>query len=669
VLKGELGIDELLLEVVGSETNVSELLLAIQQLLWKEVEFEVFAEEHELGSALICAICLYHNNKLDITDVRVILNLFYTANRLSKRDLVRCAYLTLLKTYSKPIDSITFFKAHMRDFGVNSFDFIEVKTIADELGEDTSSYEFVETKYQSVVQRPEYFQDIIENSDNDDLEELQHWVDADQRSLITDLLLSRRVKIESKSYEDTLQSFEEDTYLQQFPLSHDVLGDKIAGFEPRTIDMMTELADIPQSLTMNWLPRFVYSKPELEENVRIYYPGGPHIGHSAIVVKSNFGSFMMDFGMSVVNTSSSRWLPLMDKLDFVLISHAHMDHSGSLPLLYGSERKLPWFGHAHTRVMTEMLWGDTRRLTWGNVDHDVVEADPYLKRLVSRGSILNALNNFHDFKVGETKRLLPSIKVTSHDASHLFGSLGFDIEIGGKRILYTGDCNIDKGATFPTDADITLFDSTYFERYDTYDPAEVGLKAALESSDRILIPAFSMGRSQEILFELKKLGAEKDWTIYLTGMGGKLASKLNITVGRSPTKGSGGTIIAPTVKPEEFVEKSIVIAGQGMLQAGTSRWLFDDTKEDDRTSVILCGYQAPNTLGYHLLQNHNHLLGRYQQQIRRVKMSGHTSGGELDKFMDNLSNRKVMVHAPEGAYQNKERQDVEAPQKFDHMTI
>jgi len=654
------------LQAVLPEEEFDDIVGYIRKLLWNEIE-EIDPEiSHEI---LITGISLYYNDILDIVDIRVLLNLYYSAGVLESLNFIAYVYLILKKEEQIGDDPVAFFKFHMKDYGVDNFDLRDVVTVAETLGEVKELYRLVASKVASLVNRPEYTDQVLENTGTDELVELQYWVDPEIRlKIVSQLLNDTTENFTPGSYDETLEFFNSDDFLSEFPVNHKTLGDQIASLEPRSIDM-DELSDIPQKLSREWLPSFVYSKPELEENIRIFYPGGPHIGHSAIVVKSNFGSFMMDCGLSVVNTSKSRWQPLMEKLDFMLVSHAHMDHSGSLPIIYGSERKLPWFGLRETKVMTEMLWSDTRKILGYTVDNSVIENNSFMRRLMSKGSIINAINNFNEIELNRKYHLMPSIDIQAYHAAHLFGSVGFEISIGGKRILYTGDFNADKGAEFPMDCDFNIFDSTYFERYQDYPKPEEGLKAALDDANRILIPSFSMGRSQEMLFKLKELGAEKDWTIYLTGMGGRLASKLNLNVGSSGGRAGGGIQIVPTVDPEDFTENSIVIGGQGMLQAGTSRRLLDYTKDDEETSVILCGYQAPNTLGYHLLRGDDHLLKTYKQRTQRVKISGHTTGERLDQFMDDLSNRKVMVHSPIGAYENRQRDDVERPHGDKSMRV
>ncbi|MDH5404309.1 MAG: hypothetical protein OEY49_17550, partial [Candidatus Heimdallarchaeota archaeon] len=124
---------------------------------------------------------------------------------------------------------------------------------------------------------------------------------------------------------------------------------------------------------------------------------------------------------------------------------------------------------------------------------------------------------------------------------------------------------------------------------------------------------------------------------------------------------SSGVSLVKTVNEDEFTENTIVIGGQGMLQAGTSRSLFEYTQNDDSTGVVLCGYQAPNTMGYHLLNNNNYLKSKYNQQLFRVKASGHTDTLNLNKYLDRINGKKIIVHSPEGTIDRLKNDEIHIP--------
>ena len=138
------------------------------------------------------------------------------------------------------------------------------------------------------------------------------------------------------------------------------------------------------------------------------------------------------------------------------------------------------------------------------------------KQLSNPSNIANALENFNEIDLKLPIKILPKVEVKAYNAAHLYGSVGYEINIDGKRILYTGDFNLDNmqklnNQLFPADVDAMIFDGTYWGRPTNQPEPEIPLTEILANSKRIIIPAFSMGRSQEMLFKLNQLGADKNW--------------------------------------------------------------------------------------------------------------------------------------------------------------
>lgn len=412
-----------------------------------------------------------------------------------------------------------------------------------------------------------------------------------------------------------------------------------------------------------------YSRPEVKEKIKVFLLGGNGIGHSAVLLKVRNGLVLFDFGLSVVNSTVARHHPLISKVDAVLLSHAHLDHCGGLPLLSQLGRDVPILARKETQLLSRTLMEDTVRILRKKIDRKILETNPTLDGLSNSANTTYVLNNFADLPVDKPIKVLPGMEITARRAGHLFGSTGFEIDVAGKRLFYTGDFNQDTGrllpeAKFPTDCDVMIFDGTYYRRYDEKEKREGKLRKIIESHERVIIPAFSLGRTQEMLMALRDMKIDKERTIVLTGMGGRLTRDLGIYGGRGRSK--KGVRIVGMLNEAEFGEGTVVIAGQGMGQAGPSRALLDFSANDPETAVIFCGYQAPGTLGFHWLQGNSAICKKYKQSVARVKFSGHTNGANLDKFIDSQSGKKIMVHTPKDTLSRlNENDEVRMPSQID----
>ena len=529
----------------------------------------------------------------------------------------------------------------------------------------------------SLEQRKEFNAEIIESCSDQELEDILPFVNWQEKKKITKIIVKRNLKKISnfKDDKEVNKVFNDSKTLKQLPVSYPVLEDKIQEL-PMTAITDKTFENVPQQLISKWAPKFVYSvsEPETNPQIQILFPGGKHIGHSGIIIKSKKGSLLLDFGMSVVNNSLPKWMPILDYVDAVLLSHAHGDHSGAVPLLMNNNPELPIISKTETKKLANILWHGNSSVISRNYPKSILKQDPVLRAIVNRKNINQAVDNFVEIKPKESISPFPGCEIKTWDASHLFGSVAFEITIGSKRMLYTGDFNADgtsifPGSNFPTDVDSFIFDGTYYGREQNTQIYPT-LKDVLKSSKRVLIPAFSLGRSQELLFQLKKMQAHKKWKIYMTGMGGRVTTDLNLATGMGQPTDKSGLHIVPRLEQDElFTEGSIVIAGQGMLQAGGSRSLLDYSANDEDTSVVFCGFQAPYSLGFNLQAGHSYLKEKYKQQIFRISMSGHTSPNTLNTILDNTSGHKIVVHAPDESDKLRKKEGIITPHELDPFIL
>ncbi|MFH1285090.1 MAG: MBL fold metallo-hydrolase, partial [Candidatus Micrarchaeota archaeon] len=237
--------------------------------------------------------------------------------------------------------------------------------------------------------------------------------------------------------------------------------------------------------------------------------GAGEVGRSGFLLRGN-ARVLVDYGIKIVGTAHYP-KRIHEKLDGVVISHAHLDHSGFLPYIY-EEQSVQCFGTAPTEALCNLLIEDSMKISKDTV--------PF-----GRNSFKRALRSW--FPVPYKRRLeMKNWALEMHDAGHIPGSAMALIEMNGKRICYSGDFKLQdtelhKGAEPPENVDVLMIESTYANR-EHPDRKELEKKLkneiweTLDDGGYVLFPCFAVGRSQEMVQLLNrfKIGEE----IYLDGM-------------------------------------------------------------------------------------------------------------------------------------------------------
>lgn len=565
-----------------------------------------------------------------------------------------------------------------RKLGVNVLSFSEFESALerDEIDLKTKNEERLQFKeldriVSNLEDRPEYIDSLSSSIPPEILELLDFHIDYRKLNEISYNLakfISEQLKINKKitiaNFQKKIEEqFASQNYLEVPSVVDPIFKPHIDHITAKTVDM-TNLAELSSDLVMEFASIKAYSSPNIAQKIRITFLGGGGIGNMGIIIQHDNNAILLDFGMSVANQSIPRWHPALRFVKAVLVSHAHLDHTGGLPYLISHENEKRWYASPRTKILTEKLLYNTASITRGKRTQST-QLSHLQKIYLQNSNIINLLNSFHPLKPKKTVEISPGFEVTPYPASHLFGSYGYEINIFGKRIFFTGDFSLDKselfpGAQFPTDCDLTIFDGTYYNRNIPQENPDATLLQATELCNQIIIPAFSVGRTQEMIKRLERLRITKKRNIIVTGLAADITKTMGINADYE---------IRKNFEPSDFQENDILITGHGMLQSGSARRLLEATKNSSETGVILCGYQAPNTLGFALKNGNPVAVQQYKQRIHSVQISGHSSPLGLNDFINKLSGKKVMVHTPDKTTVMKKHKDVMIPRYLEQIII
>ncbi len=390
---------------------------------------------------------------------------------------------------------------------------------------------------------------------------------------------------------------------------------------------------IPQKLRVQLMTSVAYSTRT--KKVEIVFLGGPRIGRSGILIKTDTGGLLLDYGLSVANQTIPEWIPELEAIDTILVSHSHLDHVGGLPILYDKfEGK--WCSTAVAGGITMVLLEDALKVGTPIAPRKHDKWDRI--SLFNQTNVEKVAKNHVNLEIGKTNEVAPGILVTPIDACHIPGSASFLVDVEGVKILYTGDFNIDQsvlfpGAKLPTDPKVVIFDGTYWGRED-FNRSHVSeqLSSIVQKKGPVIIPSFAVGRSQEILKMLDTIGITKHRNVIVAGMAERVTKIVGITGGWQSLKKN----------KTELEKEDILVAGGGMMGGGLARYHFEQHRDNPDAAIIPCGYLAPRTTGWNLMNGYE----PHQCHVELARLSAHSSASNLQEYISSCKGKKVMVHTP-----------------------
>ena len=385
------------------------------------------------------------------------------------------------------------------------------------------------------------------------------------------------------------------------------------------------------------------------------------VGKSAVFVEAGGKRVLLDYGVKLFGGGIT-YPAGVKKLDAAIISHAHLDHSGSLPAIY-DKHEVPWFGTFPTQALSDILIHDSVKVQKGQV--------PF-----ALASIKRAGKNFVPLQYKVPYHFDKGFEITLHDAGHIPGAAMVELNAEGKRILYTGDYKLGdtrmhEAAKTVKDVDYLITESTYSEREhpDRRKAEEQLYKRVMQAVDAggtALLPCFAVGRSQEIMRVIRAF--DKHVPIFFDGMA-KAATEVIMdypSYYRKPDELSEAAesiewVYSAKQRGKAVAGGGVIISTAGMLTGGPVLWYIRNINAE--STITLTGYGVQETNAWYLLNKQMVIIDGREIPIRNsveyIDFSAHASGSELIKFVEKANPQKVFCihgdHCPEFAAKLKER--------------
>jgi putative mRNA 3-end processing factor len=380
------------------------------------------------------------------------------------------------------------------------------------------------------------------------------------------------------------------------------------------------------------------------------------VGRSAFLIKSDDASVLLDYGVLLKREPIYPVHVKPKDIDGVIISHAHLDHSGFVPSLFLSQSsEIEVLGTLPTFELSQLLIEDMIKISGYYLPFEYIDLLTMMKHSKS-------LQYREPYTVKD-------IKFTLHESGHIIGGATVFLQNANKHIFYTGDINT-RGSKLlrPADldfdtVDLMIIESTYSQTEQM--PREQSERELLEYAHEVVerggtlfIPAFSVERAQEIACVLKMNNFRHK--VAMDGM----ALKANEIMMRNPAFLRDAEMFKRAISEAEWItgwnrrkrivkEPCVIISPAGMLVGGSAVFYIQELAKSKNNGIALVSFQGERTPGRELLERRvatfDGKVVRCSADIRRFEFSGHNSRSELFEILDRVNgNPKVLaVHGDE----------------------
>ncbi len=383
-------------------------------------------------------------------------------------------------------------------------------------------------------------------------------------------------------------------------------------------------------------------------------------------------------------------------IDYVFITHAHIDHSGLLPLLYNHGFRGQVFATTATVQLCEIMLKDSAHIQMSEAEWKNRKAKraglPEVVPLYDMNDAMGVLQHFIPCEYHHTVEVCEELKVRFVDAGHLLGSSSIEMWItegnDQKKIVFSGDIGngnrpLIKNPEYIKDADYVVVESTYGDRLHSAPPdyaAELAkvLKDTFTRGGNLVIPAFSVGRTQEMLYYMRRIKTEhmlpefENFEVYVDSPLAVEATTIFNKNVRNCFREEALSLINEGINPISFPglrmsitsEESIainfdeapkvILSASGMCEAGRIRHHLKHNLWRADSTIVFVGFQVPGTLGFTLLNGAKEvkLFGENIEVRAKILnlpgLSGHADKDHLTKWVAAFEEKPQKVFVVHG---------------------
>ncbi len=385
-------------------------------------------------------------------------------------------------------------------------------------------------------------------------------------------------------------------------------------------------------------------------------------------------------GKRKIAFEKNRNLPFdANDIDVVIISHAHIDHTGNLPSLIKAGYRGPIYSTSASRDLAAIMLLDSAKIQVSDVKYVNKKrkrnGQKPFEPLYEMDDAIQTLRQYRTVEYDQLFEVLPGVQARFHVAGHMLGAATVELMLPPEtgqgspvRLVFSGDIGrpdmpiLRDPKTVPG-ADYLIMEATYGNRIhpeggDAKKTLKAAAHAAFDAGGKLIIPAFSVGRTQEIVYRLNQLaeaGELPDMKVYIDSplavnatdifrdhvecFDREMVDAILAEDDDDPLNFHGAVYIRSVTasKALNFVkEPCVIISASGMCEAGRILHHLKNNIEKENTMILFAGYQAPNTLGRILLDRTMDVVKIYGQpyevkaQVCKLEgSSGHADSQEL----------------------------------------